>query len=430
MAALKDGLFTLLASCYNHDAFPLRRSSLESCMKRYWVLALVAAFTALSACVPQGHTPPPAEAPGQPAAYPEINLVKKVAITTDTEGGSARPEIVATTDRVFVVYLGNISNGGDRFFGLKIFDRELSYTIASKTLVPTTSQYGGPTDIRVASDGQYLYAFYETHKPISPKNASTYLWGVKYTLDDNFERVAYTAVPIVSSKPMAELEDGGELLDDPAPLVGPDSIFVITRLKYPLTIAGKTIYRVREFDKGLRQVRRQFDLDLSSVADGRGRVNSLLFHDSTIYIALATTVSSQGVMESNDDGALSDIILVRLRADWTLDPQRGAQPLSAEPSDRENYVSGFDSDGNAFYIAYKQSVGSPPAGEQRAWIKVYDKDFNIIQTEMVKTTIWGPSGGGIRPSLEVSGNRVFSGQSSREGIGQGNAEVYVYEIVE
>ena len=39
-------------------------------------------------------------APSQPAASPKLNFVKKVAITTDTEGGSARPEIVTTTDRV------------------------------------------------------------------------------------------------------------------------------------------------------------------------------------------------------------------------------------------------------------------------------------------------------------------------------------------
>jgi len=46
---------------------------------------------------------------------------------------------------------------------------------------------------------------------------------------------------------------------------------------------------------------------------------------------------------------------------------------------------------------------------------------------IVKSVIWGPEGGEIRPSLEVSGNRLFSGQSSGQGIGTGNAEVYVFE---
>ncbi|MBI5043119.1 MAG: hypothetical protein HZC10_04670, partial [Nitrospirae bacterium] len=36
---------------------------------------------------------------------PSLSLLKKVTITTDAEGGSARPEIIATANRVFVVYL-------------------------------------------------------------------------------------------------------------------------------------------------------------------------------------------------------------------------------------------------------------------------------------------------------------------------------------
>jgi hypothetical protein len=358
-----------------------------------------------------------------------MSFLKKVTITTDEEGGSARPEVIATRDRVFVVYLGNISKGQERFFGVKVFDNDLIATITTRSLVTATPQYGSPTDIRISSDGPYLYAFYETYRPTAPAGGTTYLWGAKYTLDDSFERVAYTATPIASSRPMSELPDGGELLDDPAPLIGPDSVFVITRLKYPLAIAGNSVFRVREFDKELRPLR-QFDLDLSGVADGRARVVSLMFYNNTIYIALATTVSDAGIDEWNDDGALSDIILVKLRADWTLNLQDGIQTLSAESGDRENYVSGFDTNGMSFYITYKQAVGIPPAGEQRAWVKVYDRDFNIVQSEIIKATIWGPSGGEIRPSLEVSENRVLSGQSSGEGIGHGNAEIYVYEIVE
>jgi hypothetical protein len=102
-------------------------------------------------------------------------------------------------------------------------------------------------------------------------------------------------------------------------------------------------------------------------------------------------------------------------------------PLSRRQAvERENVARKTES--RAFYLFYKQAVGSPPTGQQRAWLKVYDGDFNLIQGEIVKTTGWGPSGGEIRPSLEVSGNRVFSGQSSGKGIGQGNAEIYVYEV--
>ncbi|MBM4137093.1 MAG: hypothetical protein FJ241_09740 [Nitrospira sp.] len=355
-----------------------------------------------------------------------LNLIKTVDITTDADGGSARPEIIAASaDRVFVVYLGNIRS--NRTFDVKIYNSNLDTVIASKTLVSTSSDYGSPTDIRVASDGQYLYAFYETNKTTSPTTAITYLWGAKYTLDDNFNRVAYTAAPITNSKPMSELQDGGELVDDPAPLVRPNTVFVITRLKYSLSTTGNTIYRVREFSKDNLATLSEFDLDLSNVADGRGRVTSFLYWNNSIFMALATTVSDQGVNEGNDDSAKSDIVLVKMTQNWTFNPQNDVQIISAEPDDRENYAAGFKTDGNYFYITYKQAVGSPPTGEQRALIKIFDNNFNQILREQVKSAVWGTGGGEIRPSLEVMGNRIFSGQSSGQGIGSGNAEIYVYE---
>jgi hypothetical protein len=188
------------------------------------------------------------------------------------------------------------------------------------------------------------------------------------------------------------------------------------------------MYRVREFSKNALTKLSEFNLDLSDAVDGRGRVTSLLFWNSNILMALATTVSDQGVNENNDDGALSDIILVRMRQDWTFDPQKDVRAISVEPNDRENYISGFKTDGSYFYITYKQAVGSPPSGEQIAWIKIFDRDFNPVHKEKVKSVVWGPGGGAIRPSLEVLGNRIFSGQSSGQAIGRGNAEVSLYEV--
>lgn len=358
-----------------------------------------------------------------------MNLVKKVNLTTDAEGGSARPEIIATGDRVFVVYLGNITVGSNRTFDVKIFDSNLDTVLLTKKLVETTADYGGPTDIRVASDGQYLYVFYETNKHISLTESITYLWGAKYKLDDNFSQVASIKTPITSSKPAVNPPDGHELLDDPAPLVGPNSVFVITRYNYSLSRAGNTTYHVREFNKDTLAQKSEFDLDLSGAADGRGRVTSLLIRNNNILMALATTVSDQGITEATDDGAFSDIILVKTGLDWTFNSLTDVQTISSEPDDRENYITGFKADSSYFYMTYKQAVGSPPAGEQMAVIKIFDANFNLVHKEKVKTTLWGPSGGEIRPSLEVIGNRIFSGQSSGQGIGTGNAEVYVYEYV-
>ncbi len=370
--------------------------------------------------------PAPPQAKGTLTPALTLTLAKKTALTTEAEGGSARPEMIAAQNRVFVAYLGNIGQRDGRTFNAKIFDANLDNVIAKKTLVQTTPEYGGPTDIRVASDDKFLFAFYETHKPTSQTTGVTYLWGAKYALDDKFERVAYTAQPITTSKPLAELSDGGELLDDPAPLVGPNSVFVATRLKFTAAKSGKTIYRVREFNKDTLAKLSEFDLNLSDAIDGRARVASLLYRDNSIYIVLATTTSDQVTVE-NDDGAQSNLAVVRMKSDWTFDAQKDVRTISAAPDDVENYVSGLDADGNYFYITYKQSVGKPPTGEHRAWIKIFDRDWNLVQQQQVKTAPWGPSGGEIRPSVEVIGNRILSGQSGGQGVGRGSAEIYVYQ---
>ena len=356
-----------------------------------------------------------------------LTLTKQVSITTDTEGNSARPEVVATDSRIFVLYLGHIDGGEDtRSFDVKIYDIGLTSTVTSTTIVPPSADYGAATDIRTASEGQYVYAFYETST-----TSTTYLHGAKYALNDSFDLAARAAEPIASAKPVFETVEGDEILNDPAPLVGPDSVFVVTRLMSSIGMSGKTVYRVREFNKDTLAQIRQFDLDLSDVADGRGRVNSLLYRDNTIYMALATTVSDEGVNDQNlmsDDGALSDIILIAMTPDWTFNPQTDVRTISAEADDRENYITGLRSDGTNFYMTYKQAVGSPPSGEQRAMIKIFDRDFNLLHREIVRSTVWGADGGEIRPSLEVYGSRIFSGQSTGAGQGTGNAAVYVYDM--
>lgn len=128
-------------------------------MRRYLALIALLATTILASCGGGGGGGGGTTDTTTPLT---LTLLKKVTITTDAEGGSARSEIVATANRVFVVYLGNITAGGNRTFNAKVFDDSLQNLIASKTIVTTTTDYGSPTDIRLASDGQYLYAFYET----------------------------------------------------------------------------------------------------------------------------------------------------------------------------------------------------------------------------------------------------------------------------
>ncbi len=353
-----------------------------------------------------------------------LRLVKTITLTGGNEGGSARPEIVATNSRVFTVYLGHIAGGwSSKSFDVKVYDADLASVITTTTIVAPSPVYGTATDIRIAQDGQYVYAFYET-----ATTTATYLHGAKYALNDSFDLVARAAEPIASAMPEFNVQDGDEVLNDPAPLVGPDSVFVVTRLRYSLSMSGNTIYRVREFSKDTMTLIRQFDLDLSAVANGRGRVTSLCWWNNAVYLALATTVSDQGLNEGNDDGAQSDILLLKMKSDWTFDPAADVRTLTAGPDDRENYIAGLRTNGTYFYLTYKQAVGAPPDGEQRAMIKVFDNGFNLIAEEVVRSVVWDTNNGEIRPSLEVSGNRIYSGQSTGATMGNGDAQIVVYEL--
>ncbi|MFQ5892055.1 MAG: hypothetical protein ACE5HW_04605, partial [Candidatus Methanofastidiosia archaeon] len=342
----------------------------------------------------------------QSSTISSINFLKKVDIPN-----GARPEIVATSDRVFVIYL-DIENLQNRSFSLKIFNRDLSREIVSKTLVPTTLEYGSPTDIRVVSDDEYLYAFYET-----ANKDKTYLFGARYILNDNFERVGYTGL-IAASKIFNIAEDGDEKLDDPAPVIGPDSVFVVTRIKKSMEKTGQTIYRIREFSFDLKTKLSEFDIDLSSVVDGGARQTSLIYENSFFYIAVPTTVGVSTIPELGI-AYPSDIVLVKLNDNWQVVESR---IISADPEYNETYVTGFKTDGTYYYLTYNEiKMGV----EFRSPLKIYDNDFNLVKTEIVKTmSMKGKRGYGLRPSLEVIDDRIFLGNNEER-----KAEIYIYEKI-
>ena len=117
-----------------------------------------------------------------------------------------------------------------------------------------------------------------------------------------------------------------------------------------------------------------------------------------------------------------------MTTNWTFDPQTDVRTISAEANDRENYITGLRTDDKYFYMTYKQAVGAPPTGEQRAVIKIFDKNFDPLNKEIGRSVVWGEGGGEMRPSLEVHGSTVYSGQSTGATMGTGNAEVIVYEL--
>lgn len=340
-----------------------------------------------------------------------IEFVKKIEIFD-----AARPEIIATEDRVFVIYLGNISKASEREFRVKIFNSDLSREITSKTLVSSLEEYGNPTDIRVAADDYYIYIFYETASELT---GNSYLFGEKYALSDEFEKAASTGL-IASGKIFTSLEEGDERLDDPIALVGQDSVFTITRYVTSLEKEGETKYKVYEFTKDLSKIK-EFDLDLSSIVDGAARQASAIYHNSYYYMAVPTTVGRAGPISNVTP---SDILVIKLDTSWNIIESRNISTDNFDPNDAETYITGLHADNTNFYITYLQINIPKINAEFTSPLKIYNKNFDLVFSKIIKIR----EGGELRPSLEVKGNQIFIGHSAG-AIGAGNAEIHVFELI-
>lgn len=337
-----------------------------------------------------------------------VSFVKKIEIS-----GGARPEIVTTSARVFVVYRTNTAT-----FALKIFDADMNQEIASKTLIETSGSYGMPTDIRVASDGGYLYAFYEMADMAAGKS---YLFGAKYSLNDAFDKAASIG-PISISKTFDKATSGDEKLDDPIALIAGDSVFVVTRYKASSEKSGDTKYKVYEFTKELSK-KGEFDLDLSSVADGGPRQSSAVYYGGYYYMVIATTVGNAGVI---DFLTPSDLVVVKLDANWNVKETKNISTDKSSQTDAETYITGFKADSENFYLTYIQiDIPNIDNGGFAAPLRIYDKNFNLVVNEKVRTKQSGEPG--LRPSLELRDDTIFVGHDSGS-LGTGNAEVYIYKI--
>ncbi len=348
----------------------------------------------------------------------KLKLLKKVDIAD-----GARPEIIATEHRLFIVYL-DTSTKPNPSFSVRIYDKDMDEEILYKKIVSTSAQYGRPTDIRVASDDTYLYAFYE----LTDGSVSN-LFGAKYKLDDKFERVSHTAEPITVTPAWTKEQIGDEVPNDPIALVGEKSISVITRIyQESPSVGNPTIYRVREYSNDLKTKLLQLDLNLSELAgaEGDARQASARYNNGYYYLIVPTTSKSGSF--SVDMTAPSDLLLAQFDKDWKLVKSTN---LSQNHDDIETFVTGFKIYKGLFLVTYKK--GMPFVG----LLNIYGKDFNLLLSETVK------EGGEARSALEITDNRIYVGFSGGQGPSppgvkntlQGSqssepqrAEIYIYEF--
>jgi hypothetical protein len=329
----------------------------------------------------------------------DLKLQKKV-----TFKNGARPEVAATGDRVFVVYLD--PSTPDRTFNVKIYNKDMTQERTTKVIVPTDQEYGSPTDIRIVKDGKYLFTFYET-----VKGMTTFLFGAKYSLDDGFARVAYTG-PIAQSMMFKVTKAGDEKLDDPAPMVTGDHVYVMTRYKTSLAKEGETKYKIRQFDKELQPVS-EFELDLSDYMDGEVRQSSLIYVNGYFYIVGPTTTTGTGnIVETVEWTAPSDIMLIKLDKDWKV---RETKVVANEDGYTEGYVTGLVRDGKYFYMTYNRVILGQ---EFSSMIRIFDKDWNLVKQEKVET-----GAGDLRPSIFVTDDKLYTGNANKQSL---TAEILVY----
>lgn len=334
--------------------------------------------------------------------FSNLRLLKKIEISN-----GARPEIIAAKDRVFVVYLEPLMMTGN-LFKVKIFDKDMAKELSSKTLVSKTGDYGNPTDIRIVADESYLYAFYET-----AGNNKSYLFGAKYSLDDKFERVAFQG-PISQSTMFLVAKSGDEKLDDPAPMIVGEDVYVMTRYKSTLAKEGATQYKLYKFDKNLIKKSEQA-IDLSDYADGEARQSSIIFDNGYYYIAMQTTTGTGNIIETVEWSAPSDILVVKLDKNFKAVETK---IIASESGYTEAYVTGLKTDDQYFYITYNQVVLGK---EFSSIIKIFDKSWNVVLTEKYKTAAVGKA---LRPSIDVVADKIYAGNDEQ---GTNKADIYIFE---
>ena len=339
-----------------------------------------------------------------------INFLKKINI----QDGDFT-EIVASNNRVFVVYLvPETTRPGGKEHKVKIFDKELN-EITSKTLTSYSTEYGYPMDIRIAADENYAYVFYM----MVTGSEGNYLFGKKYTLDNDFEEVAETGA-ITHGKRHGFMctgttcaQEGDERIDDPALMIVGDYVYVMTGIISSTSKDGDTIYKIRNFDKNLNKLD-EFNLDLSSVTDGETGQSSILYKNGYYYIVRATITTVCG---GEQWACPADIEMIKLENNWNiLDSKIIASDEKNGKECNEQYVTGFQSDEEYYYVAYNRACNG-----MSSILKIYDNNWNeVLEKELRVST-----GGATRPSIFMRGKDLYSGN-----IDQQNkiAEVSVYEI--
>lgn len=328
----------------------------------------------------------------RPPSVETTTLSQTGALRTVRLPGDARPEIVAAGGKVYILYLDPRAQA----FMAVVYDANLGTVVAPPRAVITADQtWGHPTDIRIARDGDALVAFYEM---ANDRAGTASLWGVRLGLSPSLPLLSPpSAGPIAQAPFHYRAQTGQELLDDPAPLVTANAIYVATRLKDTLAPGGRATLRVREFTRNLASVRRVFDLDLSRVLAGGARTVALVPNTDGGILLVAPTSAGQSFAPI-DLTIPSDMALVTLSGDWRI---LSSRILLAGHGDSLLSPMGLAWRGPDLLLTYRDIVHTPtpvtaaksflavfaPNGRERSRIVLNETPFGGQRPRVPRTTV-------------------------------------------
>ena len=327
-------------------------------------------------------------------------------LTTQEEGGGARPEIIFLDNNWFLVYRDSLIIASS--FRFKDFGQELAEGIRSKTLI-SSSVNGGVTDIRLAKNGSDVYAAYEMASTSTRK-----LFIAKY--DKQFKLAASAQVAeAVANQPQQEA------LDDPVVVVGNNLLYVMTRLN-----GG---YRIREFKLDLTSTGKVIDIDMSSDAG----VASAVYVNGNFYVVTSLYVSGRALCPAADSTTNNDLYVFVYDKNWRF---TGTSKTVTSEANIEYYPTSLKYANERFYITYLENgpdtylpdcetEGS--VGTGAAAMVILDKDLNPLINQKISDQGQLTN----HPTLEVIDDKVYVVYGLKEdstGIGPDSSNIWLREF--
>jgi hypothetical protein len=347
-----------------------------------------------------------------------LQLVQIVRLT-DNEA-SARPEILFVNDQFYLAYLW-YSQPGKHEIRLRVFDANLVFTGVERVIVPTDAEGWSPTDYRVFTDGEYIFATWEM---VQGEKHRLYL--ARYDL--NFE-------PVEGPVPVAEAEEpsevGEEHFDDPTLTIVPPYIYLVTHLEHCRASDRQFYIRKHAYDD-LSQLLEELDIGTGEFLPSRHSQHAVLFDSTNSTFYLVTTFMYEDSTKScpvfpPGREANPGIALHRYDAAWEY---QSSERLVDGPED-EMGPKGFQSDGSRFYLSYRVVERFEPQRQATyadGKLIVFDREFNPLQ-DLWLTDPDDSLHLGDHTSIALAEGRVYVAYSygSAERSGESDIFVKVYE---